>query len=336
MEFGVDGMDDEFKDEKQQRAPVQLNEVAGIVFDCTDPMALDWINGFFKKNYDKKTTKVYEGPKDFVKENMAWIHSDVSGVVEAPEETTYIHMEIENYKHPIMAIRMFDYGYHIAKKFPMFDEEKGLRVYRFPMQVVVYLEENENIGDALVEEFRFPNGESFQYEVPVIKNWKLTPEEIEKRKLYPLMAFQLNNLRQRLRDLKDSDEAGREELVEEILTSAKSDVNMMKKWFLEGKIEMESLLKLLRGSQYMMSHLNSEYLQYEKIDEEATKMTQLVIDESHYERGVEKGIEKGFEKGRAEALNEKTIEFALKSIARGFDNETVSDLTGLSFPEIEN
>lgn len=72
-------------------------------------------------------------------------------------------------------------------------------------------------------------------------------------------------------------------------------------------------------------------------DEKAEKMkAEQVGFQKGLEKGIEKGIKKGVKKGIKEGIEKNKIETALKAIQKGLDNETISELTGLSLQEIEN
>ena len=51
--------------------------------------------------------------------------------------------------------------------------------------------------------------------------------------------------------------------------------------------------------------------------------------------GMEKGMEKGREEGRAEGMNLRSLEIARKMLAKGLDEASVMDMTGLTAEEIK-
>ena len=51
--------------------------------------------------------------------------------------------------------------------------------------------------------------------------------------------------------------------------------------------------------------------------------------------GMEKGMEKGREEGRAEGMNLRSLEIAKKMLAKGMDEASVMDMTGLTAEEIK-
>ena len=51
--------------------------------------------------------------------------------------------------------------------------------------------------------------------------------------------------------------------------------------------------------------------------------------------GMEKGMEKGREEGRAEGMNLRSLEIARKMLAKGIDEASIMDMTGLTAEEIK-
>ena len=49
----------------------------------------------------------------------------------------------------------------------------------------------------------------------------------------------------------------------------------------------------------------------------------------------QKGMEKGMEKGRAEGMNQRSLEIARKMLAKGMDEASIMDMTGLTAEEIK-
>ena len=51
--------------------------------------------------------------------------------------------------------------------------------------------------------------------------------------------------------------------------------------------------------------------------------------------GMEKGMEKGREEGRAEGMSLRSLEIARKMLAKGMDEASIMDMTGLTVEEIK-
>ena len=70
---------------------------------------------------------------------------------------------------------------------------------------------------------------------------------------------------------------------------------------------------------------------------DAMKLLYLLDD--RYQKGMEEGMEKGMEKGRAEGIeegmNQRSLEIARKMLAKGMDEASIMDMTGLTAEEIK-
>ncbi len=53
------------------------------------------------------------------------------------------------------------------------------------------------------------------------------------------------------------------------------------------------------------------------------------------EKGMEKGRAEGIEEGRAEGMNLRSLEIARKMLAKGMDEASIMDMTGLTAEEIK-
>ena len=54
-----------------------------------------------------------------------------------------------------------------------------------------------------------------------------------------------------------------------------------------------------------------------------------------YQQGMEKGMEKGRAEGKEEGMNQRSLEIARKMLAKGMDETTIMDMTGLTAEEIK-
>ena len=71
---------------------------------------------------------------------------------------------------------------------------------------------------------------------------------------------------------------------------------------------------------------------------DSVSVERTLIDDS-YQKGKEEGMEKGIEKGRAEGkeegMNQRSLEIARKMLAKGLDEASIMDMTGLTAEEIK-
>ena len=78
---------------------------------------------------------------------------------------------------------------------------------------------------------------------------------------------------------------------------------------------------------------DAELRAYDKFWDSVSVERTLMDD--RYQKGMEKGIETGFEKGMEEGMNQRSLEIAKKMLAKGMDEASIMDMTGLTAEEIK-
>ena len=78
---------------------------------------------------------------------------------------------------------------------------------------------------------------------------------------------------------------------------------------------------------------DAELRAYDKFWDSVSVERTLMDD--RYQKGMEKGIETGFEKGMEEGMNQRSLEIARKMLAKGMDEATIIDMTGLTAEEMK-
>ena len=82
---------------------------------------------------------------------------------------------------------------------------------------------------------------------------------------------------------------------------------------------------------------DAELRAYDKFWDSVSVERTLLDD--RYQKGMEEGMEKGMEKGRAEGIeegmNQRSLEIARKMLAKGMDEASIMDMTGLTAEEIK-
>ena len=78
---------------------------------------------------------------------------------------------------------------------------------------------------------------------------------------------------------------------------------------------------------------DAELRAYDKFWDSVSVERTLMDD--RYQKGMEKGIETGFEKGMEKGMNQRSLEIAKKMLAKGMDEASIMDMTGLTAEEIK-
>jgi len=301
--------------EKNQKEPIKLDEAAKIVFDPTNPMAIHWINYFFGENYQQGEVKIYPGKTEYFDDKYDLIRTDISFIVVQGDRTTEYHIEVQTYKDKSMVIRMFSYGFAIATD-KEFDENK---IYDFPKQRVIFLEENPSIGDSLTLKMRMENGDIFDYEVKTIKNWEITLEDIEKNRIYPFLSLQLNNHRKALKKAeKKQDKAEIKRLARLIRQDTEVLQKLARNYYKAENLTEKDYAAIVDGIRYMASHLNRVYLHDENLEKEVNTMTRMYMDEALREQTREQT--------REETKSQERFEYVSGMLQKGIDEETIKEI----------
>lgn len=76
---------------------------------------------------------------------------------------------------------------------------------------MIYLEENESIGESVKLRLHLPDGQIILYQVPALRYWTLNAEELVRRQLYALLPLQVFGVRKQLQALDRSEQLTSEE-----------------------------------------------------------------------------------------------------------------------------
>ena len=99
--------------------------------------------------------------------------------------------------------------------------------------------------------------------------------------------------------------------------------------------------ELLHQEQYLPSvedlevsgFTDAELRAYDKFWDSVSVERTLLDD--RYQKGMEKGMEKGRAEGIEEGMSQRSLEIARKMLAKGMDEASIMDMTGLTAEEIK-
>ena len=78
---------------------------------------------------------------------------------------------------------------------------------------------------------------------------------------------------------------------------------------------------------------DAELRAYDKFWDSVSVERTLLDD--RYQKGMEEGMEKGRTEGIEEGMNQRSLEIAKKMLAKGMDEASIMDMTGLTAEEIK-
>lgn len=314
---------------------VKLDEVLKSLFNVSKKVLIEMMNSLFHENYDIDSTEITFENNEFVTDDYDIIRGDLFLKISNDNKPYHYHIELQTNNDKTMVIRMFEYGFKKAKELSRCESDNDSSdhetIIYIPKQLVMFIEENRNIKDELRMKLVFPDGQIVNYKVPVLKCWEYDDKRFIEEKMYPLLPLQIFKLRYDMESIKRRSNGDKNKLNEAILNAkelAQIVANESKFLYDEKKIDGEDLHKILLAIGNLFEYLNDKYGDDKKLNEEVMKMTKTLYDPEVEKRGIEKGIEKGEEK--------KAIETARIAIKKGLNDDLISELTGLSFEEINS
>ncbi|MEW9937797.1 hypothetical protein AB2T78_12390 [Clostridium butyricum] len=311
---------------------VKLDEVLKSLFNVSKKVLIEMMNSLFHENYDIDSTEITFENNEFVTDDYDIIRGDLFLKISNDNKPYHYHIELQTKNDKTMVIRMFEYGFKKAKELSRCeDSSDDETIIYIPKQLVMFIEENRNIKDELKMKLVFPDGQIVNYKVPVLKCWEYDDKRFIEEKMYPLLPLQIFKLRYEMDSIKRRSNGDKNKLNEAILNAkelAQIVANESKFLYDEKKIDGEDLHKILLAIGNLFEYLNDKYGDDKKLNEEVMNMTKTLYDPEVEKRGIEKGIEKGEEK--------KAIETARIAIKKGLNDDLISELTGLSFEEINS
>ena len=99
--------------------------------------------------------------------------------------------------------------------------------------------------------------------------------------------------------------------------------------------------ELMRQQQYLQTtedleisgFTDAELRAYDKFWDSVSVERTLLDD--RYQKGMEEGMEKGRAEGMEEGMSQRSLEIARKMLAKGMDEASIMDMTGLTAEEIK-
>lgn len=97
------------------------------------------------------------------------------------------HIECQSNVDNTMILRMIEYDFAIALENA--DKKEGYYEMEFPRSCVLYLRHNSKTPEILKMKVKIPGGESFDYEIPIVKVQRYTKDEIFQKRLLMFLPF---------------------------------------------------------------------------------------------------------------------------------------------------
>ena len=277
--------------DNEKKDSIKMDEILKSLFSTSKKVLINLLNEIFDENFREDEVEITLANNEFINTNLEIIRGDMFFEIDhLMDKKMYYHLEFQTINDKSMAIRMFEYGFKKAQENSIVDSTNNIRTICFPNQKVIFLEENRNIEDSVDLRILFPGDKEFIYSIGVIKYWEFTEEELLRRKMYPLIPLQLFNLRKELKKVQEKNDIHRMHELSHIAKNlAEKLMNESKDLFDKNEILSEDFHKMLLAIDNLISYLNRNYLNEDKLENEVNIMIKTLYDPEVEKRGIEKG-----------------------------------------------
>ena len=220
------------------------------------------------------------------------------------------HLECQSTEDSTMILRMIEYDFAIGLEYA--EKEEGIYQIRFPHSCVLYLR-GDNPKDCMVLKLVFPDGQSVDYKVPVLRMQWYSLEELLEKNLVMLLPFYIIRY-EKLREQLEMDGTLRKELY----TEYRNIERYLEKLFLQNGQE-----KSFRDMMELINRITGYiFSKSEKIKEGLGEIMGGQVLELESDRLIKKGEQIGLARGSIEKL----AELVAKRMRKGDTAEQIAEL----------
>jgi len=319
---------------------IKVDQMMRILFRLSKRPMIDLINGLFGERFTaKEVISIRYGNAEFISDEYERIVGDLFLQLETTRGVFHYHVEFQTLNDQSMVIRMFRYGLEKAIELALSEGTgKGNARLMLPRQIVVFLEENEAIGDELLLQLQSAENEVFTYRVPVIRYWTYSPHDLQALGIYALLPLQVFRLRKKMRQIISGDrpdEEKRHKLYEafgQLKDMVKTTLAVINDLHADKKLPTGDMDRMLRALSHILGYLYRNYGElFEQTRREVRTMIKTFIDPKVLRKGRALGRKEGIKEG----IKEGKIEVARNMLNAGMELDAVVRITGLSLEELQ-
>jgi len=297
---------------------IKLDQMTKMLFRLSKNVTINLLNGLFNENYNPREVDLDYGNSEFIDEKLRKRNGDIYLTVHNGNKSINYHIELQTLNDSSMAIRMFRYGFEKAVEQADISAKEKIKLY-FPKQIVIFLEENNNIKEALSLSLELPDGNDVLFEVPVMKYWEYSSKDLKDKKMYALLPLQVFNVRKSIIGIEKSSKSDIEKAqlinleIKRLMNIIKETLSIVDDLSRSKEILGSDLEKILLVLNNISEYLYNNYGEYEKVSKEVFVMLKTLVDPVVMNEGIEKGIQKGIEKGieKGELKNQQRLALKL-------------------------
>ena len=239
-------MSEEKKDSTPDSATPYDDAFRTMETKCDD-LLIPFVNHIFGENYDKGAVINRLRNEEYIEHKDKSLEkriTDSSFEIRYEDAVKRYHLECESSRYDeSILIRIFEYDSQIARADSEGDRYKVR--FRFPNSGLLILRRSRNTPEAAVIELEMPDGKETSYEIPVLRMWDYSIDDIFENKLYMLIPFYIFNYEGKLKSIDDSDEK-----TEQLIDEYKRIIARLKKENDNGNLSSVSLgviIKMIRN-----------------------------------------------------------------------------------------
>ncbi len=312
---------------------LKLDQMLRVLFRLSKRLTVQLVNGLFGEQFaSEEVQSIHYGNSEFVTDAYDRIVGDLFLKLTTVRGTYHYHVELQTLNDQSMIIRMFRYGFEKAVELAVgVEEDNEPQLLAFPRQIVIFLEENEAIGDELAFRLRLPNGSETVYTVPTLRYWTLTPRDLQERRLIALLPLQVFRSRKSMRGIASSGRSDEEKRrlfaqeFERLKAVVGQTLDTIRDLHQQRLLRLGDIDRLLRVLDSILKYLYNSYGDDQQT-EEVSRMIKTFIDPEVLKRGRREGEKEGIQKGK--------ITVARKLLKLGVDIGTIVEATELGEEEV--
>ncbi len=138
---------------RTQQEPIRLDHIMRTLFRLSKRTVVRLINGLFHESFRVEEVKLRYANSRFITDRLGTVEGDAFLTVEVEVSGIQkeFHVEFQTLNDSAMAVRMFEYGFrHALEHYRSASTAQTETIdLFFPRQLVIFLEENERIGETV-------------------------------------------------------------------------------------------------------------------------------------------------------------------------------------------
>lgn len=273
--------------DRRKKEKLKLDQMMRVLFRLSKRLTVQLISGLFGEQFTTEDVKsIHYGNAEFILDEYERIVGDLFLKLDTRRGLFQYHVEFQMLNDQSMVIRMFRYGFEKALELATGSEDNGLPLLAFPRQIVIFLEENEAIGEELAFRMRLPDGTETVYTVPVLRYWTLSPRDLQERRLFALLPLQVFGSRKNMRLIAASTRTDDEKRqlftrefarLKETIGETLDVIRDLHQQRLLPTGDMDRILQVLGN---ILNYLYRHYGEYKQTEEEVRRMFKTYIPEA--------------------------------------------------------